>query len=157
MRRILISFLICLVMVSFVYAKTLRGTASEAVAMVEKAVNYIIANGQEKAFKEISNPKGQFVDRDLYVYVVNMNGIILAHGGDPSMVGKNYSDVRDMDGKPFIRDLIRQAKVKKTGWFDYKWPHPITKEIEPRSEYYQRIGDLVVCCGIYYSTEPFET
>jgi len=42
-----------------------QGTKEEAVAMVKKAIDYIKANGNEKAFAEFSNPKGQFVDRDL--------------------------------------------------------------------------------------------
>lgn len=157
MKRLVAALLITAFMAGFAYAKTLRGTAAEAVQMVEKAVAYIKNNGEEKAFAEISNPKGQFVDRDLYVYVINMDGAILAHGADQNLIGKNMRDVRDMDGKAFIRDLLRMAKVKNTGWFDYKWPSPVTKEIEPRSEYYQRIGDLIVCSGIYYPDQPFET
>ncbi len=66
-------------------------------------------------------------------------------------------DTRDMDGKSFIRDMIRQARVRDKGWIDYKWPHPITGQIEAQSRYYQKIGDFVVTCGIHYLQEPFET
>jgi cytochrome c len=44
-------------------------TKDEAVAMVKKAVAYIKAEGPDKAYKEISNPSGQFVERDLYIVV----------------------------------------------------------------------------------------
>lgn len=45
------------------------GTAAEAEAMVKKAVAFIKSQGKDKAFAEISNPKGKFIDRDLYIFI----------------------------------------------------------------------------------------
>jgi len=149
--------LIVILTAGFVYAKGIKGTAPEAVKMVEKAVALIVGEGAEKAFAQISTPRGPFVDRDLYVYVVDNKGVIRAHSADQSLVGKNMLDTRDMDGKAFIRDMIRQSKVKSTGWIDYKWPHPVTGQIEAQSRYYQKVGDFIVTCGIHYLQEPFET
>jgi len=157
MRKILIAILVLALTACLAYAKGVRGTVPEAIKMVDKAVELIVSEGQERAFKQISDPKGAFVDRDLYVYVVDMKGVILAHSGDQTQIGKNMIDVRDMDGKAFIRDLIREAKVKDTGWVDYKWPHPLTGQIEAQSRYYKKIGELIVTCGIHYLQEPFET
>jgi signal transduction histidine kinase len=157
MRKLFIAVLAITLMAGFVYAKGVKGTAPEAVKMVEQAVALIIDAGGEKAFPQISAPRGPFVDRDLYVYVVDLKGVIRAHSADQQLIGKNMLDTRDMDGKPFIRDMIRQAKVRNTGWIDYKWPHPITGQIEAQSRYYQRIGDFIVTCGIHYLQEPFET
>lgn len=157
MRKFAIIMLVLVLVAGIAHAKGVRGTAPEAIKMVEKAVALIVSDGADKAFKEISNPRGQFVDRDLYVWVVDLKGVIRAHSGDPSMVGKNMMETRDMDGKAFIRDLIRQARVKDTGWIDYKWPHPITNQIESQSRYYQKIGDFIVTCGIYYLQADFET
>ena len=58
------------------------GTKDEATAMVKKAVGFIKANGADKAYAEFSNPKGQFVDRDLYIAVYDMTGKCLAHGAN---------------------------------------------------------------------------
>jgi signal transduction histidine kinase len=157
MRKFAIAMLVVVFLVGSVHAAGTRGTAPEAIKMVEKAVALIVSEGGDKAFKEISNSKGPFVDRDLYVFVVDLKGVVRAHSGDPSMVGKNMLDTRDMDGKAFIRDLIRQARVKDTGWIDYKWPHPITGQIESQSRYYHKIGDFIVTCGIYYLQADFET
>jgi signal transduction histidine kinase len=157
MRKILIAILVLALTACLAYAKGVRGTVPEAIKMVDKAVELIVSEGQERAFKQISDPKGAFVDRDLYVYVVDIKGVILAHSGDQTQIGKNMIDVRDMDGKAFIRDLIREAKVKDTGWVDYKWPHPLTGQIEAQSRYYKKIGELIVTCGIHYLQEPFET
>ena len=157
MKKILIIALVLALTAGLAVAKGIRGTAPEAVRMVDKAVELIVSEGPEKAFKQISDPKGAFIDRDLYVFVVDLKGIIRAHSGDQSLIGKNMLDVRDMDGKAFIRDLIRQARVKDTGWVDYKWPHPVTGEITAQSRYYKKIGEYIVTCGIHYLQEPFET
>ena len=82
------------------------GTKEEAVAMVKKAIEYIKANGNEKAFEEISNPKGKFIDRDLYVVVYDMNAKCLAHGQKKNMVGKELIDFKDTDGKEYMKERI---------------------------------------------------
>ncbi len=92
------------------------GTAKEAVAMVQKAVAYIKAQGKEKGFAEISNPKGQFVDRDLYVTVYDLNGKCLAHGANPKMIGKDLIGLKDPDGKAFVKERVDTAKTKDKFW-----------------------------------------
>ncbi len=126
-----------------------QGTKDEAVAMVKKAVEFIKANGNEKAFGEITNPKGKFVDRDLYVVVYDMNAKCLAHGQKANMVGKELIDFKDTDGKEFYKERIELMKKQATAWQDYKFMNPVSKEIEPKSMYLERIGDLIVGCGVY--------
>jgi len=46
----------------------------DAVAMVKKAVSAIKTEGADKAYPEISNPSGKFVDRDLYIVVYGQIG-----------------------------------------------------------------------------------
>ena len=58
----------------------------EAVAMVKKGVAYIKANGKEKGYAEITNKKGQFTDRDLYLVVYGLDGVVHAHGANEKMV-----------------------------------------------------------------------
>lgn len=125
------------------------GTASEAVAMVKKASAFIKANGREKAFSQISNPKGPFVDRDLYVTVYDMSGTCLAHGFNPKMVGKNMIDLKDPDGKAFIKERSEVAKSKDQFWIDYRYINPTTKQIGNKSMYTEKVGELLVSCGVY--------
>ena len=42
-----------------------RATKDEAMAMVNKAVDYIKANGNDKAYAEIDKKGGMFTDRDM--------------------------------------------------------------------------------------------
>jgi cytochrome c len=84
------------------------GTKDEAVAMAKKAIEYIKANGAEKAYAEFSNPKGQFVDRDLYITVYDMNGKCLAHGANAKQVGRELIDNKDVDGKEFVKERVER-------------------------------------------------
>jgi cytochrome c len=126
------------------------GSAEEAVALVKRAVAYVKANGREKAFAEFSNPKGQFVDRSLYIYVYDLKGTSLAigNGNAAKMVGKNMIDMR-VEGVALIRGLIDVANTKGAGWFDYKWPNPVTGAIEMKSGYVEKLDDIMIGSGIY--------
>jgi cytochrome c len=126
-----------------------KGTKDEAVAMVKKAIEFIKANGTEKAFEEISNPQGKFVDRDLYVVVYDMNGKCLAHGANVKMVGRDLLDNKDVDGKEFVKERVEIMKKDPTGWQDYKFRNPVSNEIEPKSMYLERYQDFIVGCGVY--------
>ncbi|MES2261379.1 MAG: cache domain-containing protein [Pseudomonadota bacterium] len=125
------------------------GTADEAVAMVKKAIAYLNANGKDKAFAEFNNPNGQFKDRDLYIAVLDANGMTLAHGGNAKLIGKQMIDLKDVDDKFFIKSFLDVARTKGSGWVDYKWPNPVSKVMEKKSTYVERAGDLVFICGIY--------
>lgn len=126
-----------------------HGTAQEAEAMVKKAIAYIKTKGPETAYAEFNNPKGSFIDRDLYIFVIDMNGKDLAHGANIKLLGKDFRALRDVDDKTFIVEILNIAKSKGKGWVDYKWPNPSTKEIEMKSTYFEKAGDVVVACGIY--------
>ena len=128
-----------------------HGTAAEAQAMVAKAIEFMKKNGREKGYAEISNLKGQFVDRDLYVVVYDLNGKVLAHGANAKMIGKDLIDMRDTDGKYFVKERVEIAKGKGSGWQDYKFMNPVSRKIEPKSMYLQRYEDVIVGCGIYKS------
>ncbi len=126
-----------------------NATAPEATAMVKKGVAFIKANGKEKGFAEITNKSGQFVDRDLYLAVYGMDGTVRAHGANEKMVGKNLIELKDVDGKAFVKERVEMAAAKGTFWQDYKFTNPVTKKIEPKSMYCEKLDDAVVCGGIY--------
>ncbi|MRW94159.1 histidine kinase [Duganella sp. FT80W] len=124
------------------------GSREEAVAMVHKAVAMLADSGREKTIAEVNNPKGRFVDRDLYVVIHDMQGKVLANPVLPRMVGVDLSGVKDVDGKMFIKERLEMLKSASNGWIDFKWPSSVTRQIEMRSVYFERAGDLVITCGI---------
>jgi cytochrome c len=126
-----------------------KGTPAEAEALVKKAIAFIKANGKDKAFAEFSNPKGQFVDRDLYIFVYDIDGRVLAHGQNARMVGRDMSDAKDADGKEFVKERIEIAKTAGKGWQNYKFSHPLTKKIADKTAYIERVDDFIVGSGAY--------
>ncbi len=126
-----------------------KATAAEATAMVKKGVAFIKANGKEKAWAEISDKNGPFIDRDLYLVVYGLDGVVHAHGANAKMIGKNLIDLKDIDGKAFVKERVELAKSKGTFWQDYKFTNPVSKKIEPKSMYCEKLDDAVVCGGIY--------
>ena len=126
-----------------------HATRAEAEAMVKKGVAYIKANGKDKGYSEITNKNSEFHDRDLYLYVTRLDGINLAHGTNAKMVGKDTSELKDLDGKAYVRERLDLAKTKTSFWQDYKYTNPVTKKPEPKSAYCERLDDALVCGGIY--------
>jgi len=126
-----------------------QGSAAEAEAMVKKAVAFIKANGSEKAAEEFTNGKA-FKDRDLYVAYTELTGKVLAHGGNPKLVGKNLTGLKDSDGNPFFQMLVDLAKSKGQGWSEkYRFMNPTTQKIEAKTMFVERIGEAYVGVGIY--------
>jgi cytochrome c len=126
-------------------------TKDEAVAMVKKAVAAIKSEGPDKAYAEISNPTGPFVDRDLYIVVYGLDGMVLAHGADKKRIGTNQMNDKDADGKEFVKERIELAKTHDSFWQSYKFMNPVTKKVEPKQMYCERLEQTVVCGGVYQS------
>src|SRR5436190_16813174 len=124
-------------------------TRDEAQAMVKKAVAAIQQDGSEKAYKEISDKAGKFIDRDLYIVVYGLDGVVRAHGGNEKLIGKDMSDAQDVDGKFFVKERIELARQQPSFWQDYKFVNPTTKKVEPKQMYCQRLDETAVCGGVY--------
>jgi hypothetical protein len=121
------------------------GTPEEAKAMAIRAGALLQAEGPEKAFPEFEKGAA-FHDRDLYVMVYDQTGKCVSHGANQGLIGKTLIDLKDTDGKYLIKDLVG---VQDTAWIDYKWPHPLTKKIEPKTTYVVRVGEFRVGVGAY--------
>ena len=125
-------------------------TAKEAEAMVKKGVAFIKANGKDKGYAAIVNRDNkEFHDRDLYLAVHKLDGTCVAHGTNEKMVGKNFIEMKDIDGKEYIKERVELGKTKATFYTDYKFPNPVTKKIEAKTAYCERLDDTVVCGGVY--------
>ncbi|MTV37008.1 cache domain-containing protein [Duganella radicis] len=120
-----------------------------AVAFVKKAVAYLGQNGKSKALAEFNDPKGRFVDGELYIVALDLDGVVLADANQPKMVGKSLYDIRDMNGKYFVREELEQARAQGQGWVEFVWPHPVSKQLAQRASYFERAGDVIVLTGIY--------
>jgi signal transduction histidine kinase len=125
-------------------------TEKDAIAMAEKGAAFIKANGQEAFIKKIAAKDPDYLQGSLYVDIRDIKtGIVLAHPVNPSIVGKDLTDVPDASGKKYRREIIELAAKKGHGWVDYQYKNPTTGKIEPKTTYILRVGDIVLEAGIY--------
>lgn len=137
---------------SLVASASERGTPAEAQAMAQKAVALVKSAGKDKAFAEFNKLEqgGTFKDRDLYVMVYDKNGVNLAHGANPKLHGKNLMELKDADGKLIVKGLVDTAfGGSGKGWVEYNWPNPVTKAVEAKRTYVERVDDILVGVGVY--------
>lgn len=121
----------------------------DAVAMVEKGLAYLQKNGKDALIREINAKNPDFVVGELYLYVRAIDGTIVAHPVNPKLVGKNMLELPDAEGKLFRKDIVELAKSKGKGWVDYRYNNPVSKQIESKTTYLQRAGDIILEAGIY--------
>jgi signal transduction histidine kinase len=127
----------------------------DAKALVKNAVAYVKYQGKEKTIAAINKPKGMFDRGETYVFAYNLQGVMVAHPKNPALIGKNLIDVPDNEGKMFRKEIVEKATSKGSGWVDYVYLNPETNEVEHKTTYFQRAGDIIICCGVYkdYSHE----
>ncbi len=127
-----------------------NATKDDAVGMVKKGVAFIKANGKDKGHAEITSKDSSFKKDDLYLVVYGLDGVVRAHGANDKMVGKNLIDLKDIDGKPFIKERVELGKSSPKGfWQDYKCTNPTNKKSEPKQMYCERLDETIVCGGVY--------
>ncbi|SHN26975.1 Single Cache domain 2-containing protein [Duganella sacchari] len=125
-------------------------TEKDAIAMAEKGAAFIKANGKDALIKRVAAKDPDFLQGALYVDIRDLHtGIVLAHPVNPSIVGKDLTDIPDASGKKYRREIIELAAKKGQGWVDYQYKNPTTGKIEPKTTYILRVGDVVLEAGIY--------
>lgn len=126
-----------------------RGSADEAKALAVKAASLFEANGG-KGVDAFNAAKSSFVDRDLYITVIDHQGIVRASSGpSAALIGKNTMDAEDPDGVKFVQEFWKLAETDKQGWLTYKYIDPLTKKIAQKKTFVYRVGDYIITCGSY--------
>lgn len=121
-------------------------TPDEAKAMSQQAQAAVNAMDQDQAFAAFAAEDGDFQDKDLYVFCMDMDGVMLSHAVKPELAGKNLLDF-DKYGDQLFKDMIAVAQDKGEGWVDYKWPYPGTDEVREKTSYVMT-NDKGFFCGV---------
>ena len=117
------------------------------VDLLRRGFKFMKINGLSAATEAITTIyENEFRYGDLYLAVYSVEGECLAHGGNPALVGKNYWDVKDQDGKYYVQSMIKKALIE-SGWIDYKIRNLF------KSSYVEKIDlgteSYVMECGLY--------
>lgn len=146
MRKMLGLAVACLASVASVGGAADKGTPDEAKALLDKAVAAVKAD-EAKALAAFSDPKGGYVDRDLYVFCFTADGKITAHGANASMVGMDAKVLKDPDGKAIGAEMV--AMAGKGGTLEYQWASPTTKQVAPKVTFLKSAGKQTCGVGAY--------
>ncbi|MBY4675252.1 cache domain-containing protein [Marinobacterium arenosum] len=126
-----------------------QGTPDEALALVKRAVAFYKLNGQQKTMAALNDQQGDFIDRDLYVFVHDDQGIYYAIAPKPKFIGKNLSKVRDAKGKFIVQEQLDMLKSADSMWQEYHWENPVSKKIQLKKTYCEKVDQLHFCSGAY--------
>ena len=126
------------------------------VALVEEAAGLIEAEG-EAAFTAFGEEGSRWFNGSTYLFVYDMDGNTLFHPISPELVGRNVIDLRDIDGKPVVQEVIDIAKLPEraaNGWVFYRWQDqrqlsPIWKSSYVRKAVTPTGKTYVVGAGLY--------
>lgn len=118
-----------------------------AIDLVRQGFRFMKANGLSYSTDAFTDKRNkQFRYGDLYLEVYTLEGKCLAHGNNQDLVGKNFWDVPDQDGKFYVRSMIQKAQIEP-GWVDFKLRNLF------KSTYVEKIDlgtdSYVIACGLY--------
>ena len=129
------------------FAPANAATPEDAQAMAEKAAAFVKSDG-EKAFSVISDPNGPYHQGEVYVTVLDRQGVVRATL-NPKLIGVNMWEATDPDGVKFSQLPWTATEKSETAWIQYKFTNPESKKIEPKKAWVHRVGDYVVFSGVY--------
>ncbi|HEY0820603.1 MAG TPA: methyl-accepting chemotaxis protein, partial [Rhizobacter sp.] len=128
--------------------KLRQGCADEARALVERAVSLIGSAGLAAAVGRFHARDGGFVDRDLFIIVLDRKGYFRAFGMDPAKADKPAVaapgvNIDELNAKTY------GAADAGGGWIEFKSLHPQTKLPVDKMAYVMPSGpELVVMCSV---------
>lgn len=132
-------------------------TPEEIKTFVDKAAVYAQQNGKSSALAQFNDPKGPFVNGNVYVYALDYAGITLALPFQRDLVGQDFYALSDATGQKFVQNEIRLAK-NGGGFILFPYPNPAHNgTIEPKLSYVRPVDDSYwIGAGLYISGNQTE-
>ena len=119
-----------------------RHRVQRAIALFQKA-------GRKKTLVWIGDRNGQFVEGKRYVFALDLDGNLLAHPYLKDRVAQNLAELRDSEGRAFIKLLVNMAKRRGHGYTYYNWTPPDSQEEQKKTTFFERVDGVVFCSGFY--------
>ncbi|MFN9618981.1 MAG: cache domain-containing protein [Synechococcaceae cyanobacterium] len=107
------------------------------------------------AFPLLRDRRGRFWFHETYVFVDTPAGVELVNPAFAAVEGRNILALRDLEGRPMVREYIDLAMQRGSGWTSYLWPRPDGSKTPARKHTYVRrvqtpTGEtLIVGAGLY--------
>ncbi len=127
-----------------------RATADDALRLLDEASALIKKQGITTALARFNDPRDSFVRDDLYVFAINLEtGRFEAHGMNPKWTGTNASELRDVEGRALVQEMLAQVKASGEGRVDYVWRNPVTNAVEKKRSFVRRANGSLIGVGFY--------
>ncbi|SFL13836.1 cache domain-containing protein [Methylobacterium pseudosasicola] len=97
--------------------------AVEIETLVNEAAETIESQGRA-AFAAFRRKDSRWRYGDVYLFVVDMQGIVLFNAAHPNREGRDLLQEHDAAGKQFHKDFIGVVRESGSGWVDYMFPRP---------------------------------
>lgn len=127
-------------------------TAQDCRSLVERAVSMFKDQDKAAALKAIDSKTGPFVNGDLYVFAITTtDNVVLAHPYEKTLKRMKMENFKDSNGKHFFKEFREVAVNGGSGWVEYTWAKPGTKEASPKRAYIMKVPgeDIYVGSGYY--------
>ncbi len=152
MSRILLLIVAGLFLASTAFAE--NATKEECISQCKLAAEMLVKD-QAAGIAEIGNKNGKFVWKDTYVFLMDLEGKMLAHPIKPSLTEKGslleIPDKNAENPKMLFAEFVQVAKDSGEGWVQYMWPKPGEEAPSPKDTYIYRVPgtDMFLGAGIY--------
>lgn len=103
--------------------EVLDGDISSMTSFVEDAAAFGLQNGRTAALAVFNDPKGEFIDEELYIFAYDMNATTLAHPYQPGIIGENRMAIADENGLEIMKSFVDLA-ARGGGYLYYVFPNP---------------------------------
>ncbi|WP_114416357.1 methyl-accepting chemotaxis protein [Marinospirillum perlucidum] len=106
---------------------------------------------RQKAFTQISQLRYTTGNDEDYFWVISQEGVMLAHGTQQELVGRDLANLKDPTGFAFIQEMLEGAQQQGRGEIEYVWNKPGHDQPVAKMTYYQLYEpwEVIIVSGIY--------
>jgi hypothetical protein len=131
-----------------------QGTADQARQLVFDAMVHLRSVGYEQAVRDFHDRQGEFIDRDLYIFIFDRAGYYQVHGAMPEKDGTDLRAITGLDAQALVTDAWTVCDEEQGGWVNYTITNPVTREVQAKSSYVMPLDDnRLIGCGCYMNSQ----
>ena len=116
---------------------------------VQSAVDLLMSEGKQAAFKEFLNPASRYSFLNTFIWVTDEWGRALVDPAFPEKEGRDLTLFRDAIGRPVMKEIIDKLHKEDEAWVQYLWPRPGAVALSRKLAYVKkvRVGEETLLVG----------
>ncbi len=116
-------------------------------AFVKRATDFYDAVGRDVTLDYYNTPES--VDEEWYVFILDLDGVLVAQPAFPEYVGDNILGPLGTDSTGYVFGPQILAATEEGGWVDYAFRNPTTEQEGTKHSWVIKRGDLIFGAGWY--------